>query len=63
MTAADGSSSVGNEYVRYSNVADETSLSYVDGTESYNMIAKETGTYTFTYNPESTELTIGFEVK
>lgn len=63
VTAADGSSSVGNEYVRYSNVADETSLSYVDGTESYNMIAKETGTYTFTYNPESTELTIGFEVK
>lgn len=57
-TDANGNSSVGNEYVRYSNITDETSLSYVDGTESYNIIAKQAGTYTFTYNPETTELTV-----
>lgn len=60
LVTADGSSSVGNEYVRYSNVTDETSLSFIDKTESYNMVAKEAGTYTFTYDPESTQLTIAF---
>lgn len=63
VTTADGSSSVGNEYVRYSNIADEASLSFVDGTESYNMIAKQAGTYTFTYMPDTGELTIGFAAK
>lgn len=63
VTAADGSTSVGNEYVRYSNIADEASLAFVDGTESYNIIAKQTGTYTFTYTPDTAELTVGFEAK
>lgn len=56
-------SSVGNEYVRYSNITDETSLTFVDGSASLNLITKASGTYTFTYNPETTELTVGFEAK
>lgn len=60
LVTVDGNSSVGNEYVRYSNISDETSLSYVDGSESYNMIAKKAGTYTFTYDPAATELTVDF---
>lgn len=63
VTAADGSSSVGNEYVRYSNITDEASLAFVDGTESYNIVAKAAGTYTFTYDPGTTQLTVGFEAK
>lgn len=53
-------SGVGNEYVRYSNITDEASLELVDGTESYNIVAKQTGTYTFTYNPGTGELTVAF---
>lgn len=56
-------SSVGNEYVRYSNITDETSLSYLDGSESYNMITKAAGEYTFVYNPETTELTVSFTAR
>ena len=56
-------SSVGNEYVRYSNITEEASLTYVDGTESFNILAKAAGTYTFTYNPETSDLTVGFEAK
>ncbi len=63
VTAEDGTSSVGNEYVRYSNITDEASLTFVDGTESYNIVAKAAGTYTFTYDPASTQLTVGFEGK
>lgn len=61
LITVDGNSSVGNEYVRYSNVTDETSLSYVDGAENYNMIAKQAGTYTFNYNPETQELKVDFQ--
>ncbi len=53
-------SSVGNEYVRYSNISDEASLSFVDGTESQNIVAKQAGTYTFTYNPDTKELKVDF---
>lgn len=60
LVTVDGNSSTGNEYVRYSNVKDETSLSYIEGTESYNMVAKEAGTYTFTYHPDTEELTVEF---
>lgn len=60
LITVDGNSNVGNEYVRYSNISDETSLSYVDGAENYNMIAKEAGTYTFNYNPATQELTVDF---
>ncbi len=60
LVTVDGNSSTGNEYIRYSNVKDESSLSYVDGTESYNMVAKEAGTYTFTYHPDTEALTVEF---
>ncbi len=63
VTTADGTSAVGNEYVRYSNITDEASLAFVDGTESYNIVAKAAGTYTFTYDPASAQLTVGFEAK
>lgn len=52
--------SVGNEYVRYSNISDEASQTFVDGTESQNIVAKKAGTYTFTYQPETKELTVEF---
>lgn len=60
LVTADGESSVGNEYVRYSNISDEASLSFVDGTESQNIVAKKAGTYTFTYHPDTKELTVDF---
>lgn len=61
LVSVDGKESVGNEYVRYSNITDKDSLTCVDGTESQNMIAKQAGTYTFTYDPVSKELTVAFE--
>ena len=63
MITVDGDSNVGNEYVRFSNIVDEASKEFLDGTESYNMIAKQSGTYTFTYQPDTTELTVSFEGK
>lgn len=58
VTDAEGNFGVGTEYVRYSNITDETSLGFVDGTETQNIIAKQAGTYTFTYNPETAVLTV-----
>ncbi len=63
IVTADGNSGVGTEYVRYSNITDETSLSYVDGTESYNIIPKQNGTYSFSYNPDTKELTVEFKAE
>lgn len=62
LTTGD-SQSAGNEYVRYNNIAsdDSESLSYVTGSESYNMIAAAGGTYTFTYDASSQVLTVSFE--
>lgn len=51
-------SGVGNEYVRYTNITDEASLALVDGTANANIIVKQSGTYTLTYDPASTELTV-----
>ena len=51
-------SGVGNEYVRYTNITDEASLALVDGTESANIIVKQTGTYTLTYDPAAGSLTV-----
>ncbi len=52
LTTGD-SQSVGNEYVRYTNIqeSDSASLACVTGTESANMVAVKTGNYTFTYDP------------
>ncbi|MDQ0091379.1 putative repeat protein (TIGR02543 family) [Paenibacillus anaericanus] len=54
---------VGNEYVKFSNIKDKNSLEFVEGSASDNIIAKAAGVYTFTYNPETKELTLTFKVK
>lgn len=63
MVTVDGVESVGTEYVRYSNIAsdDADSLSVIDEGGSYNMVAVETGTYTFTYDPSTQILTASVE--
>ena len=55
--------SVGNEYIRYTNIAkdDTESLSFVTGTDNANLVAVKTGSYTFTYDPETTVLTVSCE--
>lgn len=55
--------SVGNEYVKFSNIKDKKSLEFVEGSASDNIIAKAAGVYTFTYNPETKELTAAFKAK
>lgn len=54
---------IGTEYVRFNNVQDETSLTFVEGNDSYNIISKSTGEYSFIYNPSSKELVVGFNTK
>ncbi|MNM95036.1 hypothetical protein D3C81_1074610 [compost metagenome] len=58
-----GTESVGNEYVKFSNIKDKNSLEFVEGSASDNIIAKAAGVYTFTYNPETKELTVAFKTK
>lgn len=53
--------SVGNEYVKFSNIKDDNSLQFVEGSASDNIIAKSAGVYTFIYNPDSKELTVTFK--
>lgn len=62
MTSGDNQS-VGNEYVRYTNIAadDNSSLECVSGTDSANMVAVSSGNYTFTYDPATQVLTVAFE--
>lgn len=55
MVTANDTTQVGSEYLRFSNL-DETSQAILDKTESYNMVAKENGLYTFTYDPVTTKL-------
>lgn len=55
--------SVGNEYIRFSNIKDSKSLEFTEGSASDNIIAKAAGVYTFTYDPEIAELTVAFEAK
>lgn len=54
LTSGD-SQSVGNEYVRYTNIAadDSDSLACILEGSSANMMAAKDGTYTFTYNPKT----------
>lgn len=61
LVGKDGNESVGNEYVRYSNIVEEDSLALVDKTDSMNIVAKAAGTYTFTYTPDTKELKVSFE--
>lgn len=59
VTAGD-SSGVGTEYIRFSNIAveDMDSQNFVSGTNSANLVAKQSGTYTFTYDPSTKVLTV-----
>lgn len=50
----------GTEYLRYSNL-DETSKELFKNTASYNMVAKATGYYTFSYVKETGVLSANFE--
>lgn len=61
MVDVGGTESVGNEYVKFSNIKDEESLKWVEGSSSDNIVAKEAGTYTFTYNPDTKELSVTFK--
>jgi uncharacterized repeat protein (TIGR02543 family) len=60
MVTVGDQSSVGTEYIRYTNIAedDTESLSYVTGTDSANLVAAKAGTYTFTYDPQTQVLTV-----
>lgn len=55
LVTANNTTSTGSEYIRYSNL-DETSQSFLNKTDSYNMVAKANGLYTFTYDPTTTVL-------
>ena len=59
VTAGD-TKSVGTEYVRYANIAkeDTESLSCVSGKEGGNLVAGQTGSYTFTYDPSTQVLKV-----
>ena len=63
LITAEDIESVGNEYIRYTNIADDDaeSLSYVTGTEGANLVAGAGGSYTFTYDPSTQILTVAFE--
>lgn len=53
MVTVGDTSGVGTEYIRYTNipVEDMESQSFVTGTDSANLVASQSGTYTFTYDP------------
>lgn len=63
LLTAEDIESVGNEYIRYTNIAedDAESLSYVTGTEGANLVAGAGGSYTFTYDSSTQILTVAFE--
>ena len=60
MVTMGDTSSVGTEYIRYTNIAedDSTSLSFVSGTDNANLVATQTGKYTFVYDPAAQILTV-----
>ncbi|MCM1145450.1 MAG: InlB B-repeat-containing protein [Blautia sp.] len=60
MVTAGDVESVGNEYIRFTNIAedDTDSLSHVTGMENANLVAAESGTYVFTYDPATQILTV-----
>lgn len=62
LTSGD-TQSVGNEYVRYTNIAEDDSASQacVTGTDSANMVAVKAGTYTFIYDPGTQVLTVSVQ--
>lgn len=63
MVTVGDTSSVGTEYIRYTNIAgeDSESLSHVTEGGGENLIAAESGTYVFTYDPAEQILTISVQ--
>ncbi len=63
MVTVGDTSSVGTEYIRYTNIAadDTESLSYVTEGGGANLVAAKEGTYVFTYDPASKVLTVTME--
>ena len=60
MVTVGDKESVGTEYIRYTNIAenDTDSLACVTGTENANLVASKAGSYTFTYDPSTKILTV-----
>ena len=60
MVSVGDKESVGTEYIRYTNIAenDTDSLACVTGTDSANLVASKAGSYTFTYDPSTKILTV-----
>lgn len=63
MVTVGDTSSVGTEYIRYTNIAGEDADSFTHVTEGggANLIAAEAGTYVFTYDPAEKILTVDVE--
>lgn len=63
MVTVGDTSSVGTEYIRYTNIAgeDSESLSHVTEGNGENLIAAESGTYVFTYDPVEQILTVSVQ--
>lgn len=63
MRTVGDTTSVGNEYIRYTNIAadDTDSLSFVTEGGGANLVAAQTGSYTFTYDPATQVLTVSCE--
>ena len=63
MVTAGDTSSVGTEYIRYTNIAGEDAESFTHVTEggNANLIAAEAGTYVFTYDQAEKVLTVDVE--
>lgn len=63
MVTVGDTSNAGTEYIRYTNIGggDDTSLSHVTEGGGENLIAAESGTYVFTYDPTEQVLTVDVE--
>ena len=63
MVTVGDTRSAGTEYIRYTNIGggDDVSLSHVTEGGGENLIAAESGTYVFTYNPAEQVLTVDVE--
>jgi len=63
MVTVGDTSSAGTEYIRYTNIGggDDASLSHVTEGGGENLIAAESGTYVFTYDPAEQVLTVDVE--
>lgn len=61
LVSSGATASAGTEYLRFTNITDDASKEFIEGNDSANMIAKADGTYTFTYDEATTNLTVTFD--